>query len=108
MVWTSKRDYTYVDDIVQGIALSAHLPGDGEIINLGNSEPITLQKLISSMEEVVGKKALIEYQDTKEGDVTQTYASIELAKRLLGYTPTTNPLKGLRKQFEFLNIRNNA
>ena len=53
---TSRRDYTYVDDIVQGISLSAHLPGDGEIINLGNSEPITLQKLISSMEEVVGKK----------------------------------------------------
>ena len=105
---TSRRDYTYVDDIVQGISLSAHLPGDGEIINLGNSEPITLQKLISSMEEVVGKKALIEYQDPKEGDVTQTYASIELAKRLLGYTPTTNLLKGLRKQFEFLNIRNNA
>lgn len=105
---TSRRDYTYVDDIVQGISLSAHLPSDGEIINLGNSEPITLQKLISSMEEVVGKKALIEYQDPKEGDVTQTYASIELAKQLLGYTPTTNLLKGLRKQFEFLNIRNNA
>ena len=103
---TMRRDYTFIDDIVQGIALSANLSGNGEILNLGNSEPITLNNLISSMEKVVDKKALIEYHDRKEGDVTQTYASIELAQKLIGYAPKTTLIHGLRKQFEFLKIRN--
>jgi UDP-glucuronate 4-epimerase len=102
---TTRRDYTFIEDIVQGIALSAELPGDGEIINLGNSEPITLANLISSIENVIGESAQIEYQERKEGDVFQTYASIEVAQRTLGYNPSTKLTEGLKKQFEYLKIQ---
>lgn len=105
---STRRDYTFVDDIVEGIALSTELSGDGEIINLGNSEPITLSSLIATIEEVVGQKAMIEYQERKEGDVFQTYASIERAGKLFGYNPKTKLIEGLQKQFQYLKVRSSV
>ena len=105
---TTRRDYTFISDIVKGIALSADLPGNGEIINLGNSEPVTLSNLISSIEKVTGKTAQIEYQDRKEGDVFQTYASIERAQSIIGYNPQTDLIKGLTQQFEYLKVRSSV
>jgi len=105
---STRRDYTFVGDIVQGIVAASKLPGNGKIINLGNSEPITLSTLISAMELVVGKKANIQYQERKEGDVFQTYADITAAKEMLDYAPKTGLIEGLKSQFEYLKITTGA
>ncbi len=103
---TSRRDYTFIEDIVKGIAASVELATSGEIINLGNSEPIKLRDLISTMISIVGSEANIEYQSKQEGDVFQTYANIQKAKELLNFDPGTKLNDGLVKQFEYLKVFN--
>jgi UDP-glucuronate 4-epimerase len=95
---STSRDYTYIDDIVQGIiATTKYDKSDFEIINLGNNYSIELRKLIEQLEMVIGKKALIEKQPEQPGDVPKTFADIEKAKSLLGYHPQTKLEDGLKK-----------
>ena len=93
----SKRDYTYIDDIVQGI-LSAMDTTDihCEVINLGNNTPISLRKFIHTLEKVTGKKANILHRPAQSGDVEVTCADIRKAKKLLGFSPHTSLEVGLR------------
>ncbi len=84
---TSRRDYTYVSDIVDGITATAHKKFGFEIINLGNSEVVELGDLIYLIEENLGKKARIRSLPEQPGDVPVTYADVSKAKRLLGYSP---------------------
>ena len=94
------RDYTYVDDIVAGVVASLDYVPDGkvpfEVFNLGNSHPVRLAELIAHLEAATGKKALQERLPDQPGDVPITWASIEKAKRLLGYSPKTSMERGLR------------
>ena len=94
------RDYTYVDDIVAGVVASLDYVPDGklpfEVFNLGNSHPVRLAELIAHLEASTGKKALQERLPDQPGDVPITWASIEKAKRLLGYSPKTFMERGLR------------
>jgi len=90
------RDYTYIDDVIDGILKSLQKPFDYEIINLGNSEPILLKDLISKIERVLGKKAKIKKLPLQPGDVSKTYADIRKAKKLLGWEPKTSLDKGLK------------
>lgn len=94
---TSKRDYTFVDDIVAGIisALNHDLPY--EIINLGNNRPITLNEFIQVIEEALAKKAIIEKLPPQLGDMTITCADITKAKQLLNYSPKTSISEGIKK-----------
>lgn len=95
---STSRDYTYVDDIVDGIKASVNYTGSFfEIINLGNSYTVSLSQLIQSIEEVVGRKAIIDQQPEQPGDVPQTFSDITKAKRLLNYEPKTNLKSGLEK-----------
>lgn len=96
------RDYTFIEDIVDGIISCIHLNDVGKIINLGNSEPIVLKDLISAMENVSSKKGQLQYLKRKEGDVFQTYADISNARKLLGYHPKTDLETGLLKQLEYI------
>ena len=98
---STRRDYTYVDDIVQGVlgALS-FVEGDGplfEIFNLGENETTTLAKLISSIEKALGKKAIIERLPEQKGDMPLTAADITKARTLLGYAPKTPIREGIPK-----------
>jgi len=94
------RDYTYVDDIVAGVVASLeYVPGGKvpiEVFNLGNSHPVRLAELIAQLEAATGKKALQERLPDQPGDVPITWASIDKAKRLLGYSPQTSMEQGLR------------
>jgi UDP-glucuronate 4-epimerase len=94
------RDYTYVDDIVAGVVASLeHVPEAKvpfEVFNLGNSHPVRLVELIAQLEKATGKKALQERLPDQPGDVPITWASIDKAKRLLGYSPKTSMEQGLR------------
>ncbi|MBU0577422.1 GDP-mannose 4,6-dehydratase [Patescibacteria group bacterium] len=93
----TKRDYTYIDDIVAGIiaALEKNLPF--EIINLGNNQVTSLNEFIALIEKLVGKKAIINQLPMQPGDVDITYADISKAQKLLGYTPKTSAEEGMEK-----------
>lgn len=104
----SQRDYTYVDDIVRGFkAALEYSSSKYEIINLGNNQPIKLRELISLLEEVLKKKAIIKKISNQLGDLPQTFADISKAERLLKYHPKINIQRGL-KQFSNWFRRQNS
>jgi len=98
---TTARDYTYIGDIVSGIVKSVNYLMNHhevyEIINLGNNHPISLLKMIKTIEEALAKNAVIEQLPMQPGDVDITYADISKANSLLGYSPTTSFDEGIRK-----------
>jgi UDP-glucuronate 4-epimerase len=97
----TKRDYTFVDDIVKGVIAAADKELDFEIINLGNNKPVELNEFIRIVEKVTGKKAIIDQQPMQPGDVDMTYADIRKAKKLLGYKPETSFEEGMKKLYEW-------
>ena len=99
---TTIRDYTYVDDIVDGI-ISAINYNDTpyEIINLGGGAPVSLNEMISTIEKVLNKKATIEHLPMQLGDVSKTAADITKAKKLLNYNPKTSFKEGIIKFIEW-------
>jgi UDP-glucuronate 4-epimerase len=99
---TSGRDYTYVDDIIQGLIAACELDCSFEVFNLGNAHPIDLNTLIRTIEEHVGKKAIIRRLPTQPGDVPITYADISKAEAILRYSPATTFSQGIEK---FVNWR---
>jgi len=104
---TTRRDYTFIDDIVRGTvaAIEAVAPGCYEIINLGGTHTIALRELVEILERVIGKRAAIDWQPMQPGDVPVTYANIDRARALLGYAPTTRPEVGLVRYWEWYQRR---
>ena len=101
---TTSRDYTYVDDTVQGIiGATKYDKTNFEIFNLGNNYSVSLKELINSIEKVTGKKAIIEQLPDQPGDVPKTFADISKAKNLLGYAPTTRLNEGLEKFYKWFS-----
>ena len=99
---SARRDYTYVDDIIQGVrAAIGYDKSMHEVFNLGESETTELTRLIELIEKSLGKKAIIDRQPAQPGDVPVTYADISRAKRLLGYNPTTKIEEGIPKFVEW-------
>ncbi|CAI5734153.1 unnamed protein product [Peronospora destructor] len=98
---SSSRDYTFIDDIVQGIVLSLDRGYGCEVFNLGRGTPVLLADFISIIEGLVGKKASINILPDQQGDVPRTSADISKAERLLGYKPTTPLEEGLAKTWNW-------
>ncbi len=99
---STSRDYTFVDDTVQGITGAiGYDTTDFEIINLGNNYTVTLKELVAAIEEMTGKKAMIEQHPDQPGDVPKTFADISKAKKLLGYNPQTQLKDGLKKFYDW-------
>ena len=99
---STSRDYTFVDDTVQGIMSAIDYDkSDFEIINLGNHQTVTLTELILAIERICGKKAIIDRLPEQAGDVRQTYANISKAQNLLSYHPETKLETGLLKFYEW-------
>ena len=102
---TTYRDYTYIDDITDGIIASMKYDKTPfEIINLGSQNPVTLDELVQYIEEELGKKAMINHCPMQQGDVVKTYADITKAKELLGYYPKFTFKQGLHRFIEQLSI----
>ncbi|MBM74414.1 MAG: hypothetical protein CMK59_03365 [Proteobacteria bacterium] len=93
---SSIRDYTYVDDIVDGIVCSLDLKKGYQVINLGNSNPIRLDELIATIGRVVGKEPIVKQFPDQPGDVPMTFASVDRAKELLNYEPKISLEDGIR------------
>jgi UDP-glucuronate 4-epimerase len=91
-----KRDFTYIDDIVEGTIAALDNPFKYEIFNLGNSKSVELMKLIEIIEEELGIVAKKKFLPLQPGDVPETYADIEKTKRLLGFSPKTSIRSGIR------------
>ena len=90
------RDYTYIDDIVSGIIGAITYESDQfEVFNLGNTHTVSLIDLITTIEEVTGKKANIHYGPEQAGDVPYTWSNIEKSQQLLGYNPRTSIKEGI-------------
>ncbi|MBS1266586.1 MAG: L-arabinose 1-dehydrogenase (NAD(P)(+)) [Candidatus Woesearchaeota archaeon] len=102
---TSKRDYTYVSDIADGIISALNKKLGFEVFNLGNSDPIQLKEFISIIEKNVGKKANIKQLPMQTGDVFITCADISKAKKILGYEPKTSIRQGIKKFVEWYKCR---
>jgi len=92
---STARDYTYIDDIIDGIIQSIESDDRYMIYNLGNSEPIKLSNLISTIAETTSIDPIIEYQEIPQGDVLQTYADINRAQNNLKYDPKTGIQDGI-------------
>jgi len=94
---SSQRDYTYIDDIVQGVVATVDREFGHEIFNLGESETTSLRDLIGLLEAGVKKRAKIQNLPEQPGDVPKTYADISKACDMLGYRPETKIQLGIKK-----------
>lgn len=105
---STRRDYTYIDDIIQGVTAAFRYDGPlFDIFNLGESETISLHDLIAAIEQALGRKAKINRLPEQPGDVPLTCADISKARKLLGYNPTTKLAAGLPKFIEWFRATNN-
>jgi UDP-glucuronate 4-epimerase len=93
----SSRDFTFVEDIVDGITRCLDADLDYEIINLGRSDTVTLAGLIAKIEHTLGRKANIVRKPQQPGDVDRTFADISKARRLLGFEPRVSIDDGLKR-----------
>ena len=93
----SKRDYTYISDIIDGIVRAIAFDGTFEIFNLGESRTVELRDLIALIEEHLGCKAKIERLPEQPGDVPITFADVSKARRMLGYDPQVGIEEGVRR-----------
>ena len=98
---STARDYTYVDDTVDGIMACTEKKLGFEVINLGESQTVTLARLIELLEKELGRKARINRQPLQPGDVPITYANVNKARRLLGYNPTIKIEQGIQRFVEW-------
>lgn len=103
-----KRDFTYIDDIIDGILSAIDHSFEYEIFNLGNSNPVKLMDFISILEEHLGRKAKKNFKEMQPGDVYCTYADISKAKRLLWYDPKTSVYEGLKRFAEWFKNEKNS
>jgi len=92
-----KRDFTYIDDIVDGVILSLETPRPFEIYNLGNHQMVELERFINCIENELGMKAEKQLLPIQPGDVPETCADIQKARDILGYNPQTSVEKGVKE-----------
>lgn len=102
---SSARDYTYVDDTVDGVIAATNHRFGYDIFNLGESQTVTLSRLIELLEEAIGKKAIIDRHGAQPGDVPITYANIDKARSMLGYNPQVKIEAGIPRFIEWFRGR---
>lgn len=108
---TTARDYTFVEDIIDGVVKSIKYleqhQGVYEILNLGESEVITLKEMVETLEKTLEEKVMLNHQPMQPGDVQKTNADITKAKNLIDYAPKTNFQNGIKKFVEWFLGRKN-
>ncbi|MBS2023473.1 MAG: GDP-mannose 4,6-dehydratase [Deltaproteobacteria bacterium] len=98
----TRRDYTYIDDIIAGVTAATSVPLQHEIVNLGGSATTTLKELVELLEQNLGMQAKLDRQPLQPGDVPLTNADVAYAKKLLGYEPKTPIRQGIAKFCEWI------
>ena len=105
---TMMRDFTYIDDILNGVVAAMDRCSGYDIYNLGESQPISVNNLIAALEQALGKKAMRQYLPLQPGDVDRTYADVTRAETCLGYRPSTDIETGLARFVAWLRQQNNS
>ena len=96
-----ERDFTFIDDIVAGVVASLDRPLGFEVLNLGNSQTVLLERFIDVLEGALGVPAIRNYLPIQPGDVPRTYADVTRARELLGWAPTTPIEQGVPRFVEW-------
>lgn len=96
------RDFTYIDDVVQGVLAALKLDSQYEVINLGNGKPVSVRALVAAIETAADKKAVIETRPVPPGEMHTTFADIAKAKKLLGYDPKIAVEEGAARTVEWV------
>lgn len=99
----TERDYTYIDDLIAGIVGAIKNISGYNIFNLGESRTISLKSMVSQIENIIGKKAILNKLPLQKGDMIKTYANINKAKKVLGYNPIYSFELGLEKFVDWYN-----
>ncbi len=102
------RDWTFVDDITDGLVAALARPLGYEILNLGRGEPVAVRDFIATFEELAGTRARLAAAPLPPSDMPYTYANIEKACRLLGYTPTVSVREGVSAFWNWYRSRHQA
>jgi nucleoside-diphosphate-sugar epimerase len=104
---SQSRDFTYVDDIARG-TIAAIKPVGFEVMNLGGgNNPISINEVVSFIEQTLGKKALFRREPFHKADIKETWADIEKAGRLLGWKPEVQPFEGFQRTVEWYKANTN-
>jgi UDP-glucuronate 4-epimerase len=103
---SSRRDYTYIDDLIDGILGVIRYHKGFEVYNLGESQTTSLKELIRLIEKAIGKKANVEMLESQPGDVSVTYADITKAKGMLKYQPGVKMEEGIKRFIEWYKAQN--
>lgn len=103
---SSRRDYTYIDDLIDGILGVIRYHKGFEIYNLGESQTTSLIELIKLIEGALGKKAMVDMLEPQPGDVSVTYADVSKAKQMLTYQPKVKMEEGIRRFVEWYKTEN--
>ncbi len=98
---STRRDYTYVSDIIDGLLRAIERVQGYEIINLGGSQTTRLSELIRLLEKHLGQEAIVDEVPGQPGDVLATYADVDKARRLLGYEPKVSVQEGIARFVEW-------
>jgi UDP-glucuronate 4-epimerase len=98
---STRRDYTYIDDIVDGVVRSIDRCEGYELYNLGESETTSLAELVASIGRACGREPVIDRQPMQPGDVTVTFADVSKARSMLGYQPGVSVAEGLARFVEW-------
>jgi len=101
----SSRDYTYIDDIVDGILAARDRCDRFGIYNLGGSSPVTLSEMVQTIERVTGKPAELDRKPMQPGDVDRTYADLTRSKADLGYDPKVSLEDGIARQWAWMQTQ---
>ena len=96
-----QRDFTYIDDIVQGTLATLNYEGSSTIFNLGNNRPTPLLTFVSCLETILNKKAITLFEGASPGEVEITYADISASIKELDFSPQTDLKEGLSKFVEW-------
>jgi UDP-glucose 4-epimerase len=95
------RDFTYIDDVVEANLLVVANKAVGEVFNIGGGSQISINDLVKMIEDIVGRRLKIKYEEKQEGDVRNTWADISKAKQGLGWEPKVDISRGLRRFVEW-------
>jgi len=100
---TTSRDYTHIEDIIKGLSAAIENVKGFEVLNLGNSKPISLIDLVRLLEKSSGRKSRLKYLPMQQGDVIRTFADITKARTMLDYDPEVDIEKGIRNYVKWFS-----
>ncbi len=102
---SARRDFTYADDIVDGVVRAIDRPGGFRVYNLGRGETVTVMETIRMLEEALGKQAVLRFEPASRGDVSLTSADISRARHELGFAPQVSLREGVARYATWLRAR---